>query len=124
MSKTPYWRQQKGRHFEAAALQFLQARHMQLISKNYRCRLGEIDLIVQDGETLVFVEVRYRRNSSHGPAFATVDARKQFKVRNAARHFLHCHKQYWELTCRFDVLGIEAGSKGRPVIDWIANAFY
>lgn len=126
MSNTakPYWRQQKGQHFEAAALQFLQMRHMTLITRNYRCRLGEIDLVMLDGICVVFVEVRYRRSASHGPAFATVDARKQFKVRNAARHFLHCHKQYHQSICRFDVLGIEAGANGQPVIHWIANAFY
>ena len=119
-----YWRQQKGQHFEAAALQFLQQRNMALIARNYRCRLGEIDLIMLDQSTLVFVEVRYRRSNSHGPAFATVDERKQFKVRSAARHFLHCNKQYQHHICRFDVLGIEAGTGTRPVVDWIANAFY
>ncbi|MES2603489.1 MAG: YraN family protein [Pseudomonadota bacterium] len=119
-----YWRHQKGQHFEDSALQFLQARNMQLVERNYRCRLGEIDLVVHDGATLVFVEVRYRRSNSHGPAFATVDARKQHKIRNAARHFLHRYKQYGNCVCRFDVMGIEADSAGKPRIQWIPNAFY
>ena len=126
MSNTPntYWRQQKGRHFETAALHFLQTHAMQLVERNYRCRLGEIDLVVLDRATVVFVEVRYRRNSNHGPAFATVDARKQHKIRNAARHFLCRYKQYQNCVCRFDVLGIETDSADKPLIHWIPNAFY
>lgn len=121
---TAYWRHQKGQHFEDSALQFLRARKLQLVDRNYRCRLGEIDLIVLDGTTLVFVEVRYRRSNSHGPAFATVDARKQHKIRNAARHFLYRYKQYENCICRFDVLGIETDGTGKPCINWITNAFY
>jgi putative endonuclease len=126
MPNTPstYWRLQKGRHFETTAQRFLERQGLQLIERNYRCLLGEIDLVMLDRAALVFVEVRYRRNAQYGPALATVDVHKQHKIRNAARHFLHCRKQYQHCICRFDVLGIEAGTSGEPRIHWVPHAFY
>ena len=118
------WRQQLGIYYENAALRYLQARGLALVCSNYRCKFGEIDLVMLAAATLVFVEVRYRRSSSHGTAAATVDSRKQARLRLAARKFLFSHPQFRQHICRFDVLAIEAATAGKPVIDWIPNAFY
>ena len=123
--KQPFtWRQQLGMHYENAALRYLQARGFAMVCSNYRCKFGEIDLVMLDAATLVFVEVRYRRSSSHGTAAATVDGRKQGRIRLAARKFLFSNPQFRQHICRFDVLAIEAPTTGKPAINWIPNAFY
>ncbi len=120
----PTWRQQLGIQFEHAALCYLEARGLSLLCRNYRCKFGEIDLIMLDKSTLVFVEVRYRRSTSYGTAAATVDARKQARVRVTARQFLHSHLQFRQHICRFDVIAIEAQTTDKSVIQWIPDAFY
>ena len=116
------WRRRKGNRFEQLALTWLQARGLSMVQCNYRCKLGEIDLVMRERELLVFVEVRFRGSRSQVPACETVDFRKQRKLLRTARHFLLCNKQLAELPCRFDVLGIsrEAGS---TQYEWIRNAF-
>lgn len=107
-----------GAQMEEAAARHLQHAGLKLEARNYRCRRGEIDLIARDGDTLVFVEVRYRRNSRYGSAGATVDHRKQRKLLAAADNYLQQHKL--DCPCRFDVVAIE-GDAGN--IQWITNAF-
>lgn len=116
------WRRRKGGRFEQLALSWLQARGLRLVHRNYRCKLGEIDLVLRDREVLVFVEVRFRGVNSQVPACETVDARKQQKLLRAARHFLLCNEALAMLPCRFDVLGIDA-AEGHPRYEWIRNAF-
>ena len=118
------WRSRKGAHYEALALAYLRNQGLTLVHANYRCKLGEIDLVMQDAKGLVFVEVRYRQKPSHGSAIATVDYRKQQKVRNAARQFLLYHRLHDQVCCRFDVVGLETSSTGTTVVRWIQNAFY
>lgn len=118
------WRIRKGTHYEEEALAFLRKQGMTLVQANYRCKLGEIDLVMQDERGLVFVEVRYRQKRSHGGAIATVDHHKQRKVRNAARQFLLYHRLHDKVICRFDVLGLESGATGETSVQWIKNAFY
>lgn len=118
------WRQLLGQQYERTAQHYLEARGLVLLTANYRCRLGEIDLVMLEHCTLVFIEVRFRKSSSHGSAVATVDRRKQTRIRQAARHFLHTHKRFNDFACRFDVLGIEGHPQQGAVIQWIANAFY
>lgn len=118
------WRSRKGAHYEAEALTFLQEQGLTLVQANYRCKLGEIDLVMQDSLGLVFVEVRYRQQSSHGSAIATVDYHKQRKIRNAARQFLLFHRLHERVSCRFDVIGLDHKTAGKPSIHWIKNAFY
>lgn len=118
------WRQLLGSHYEALALKYLQERGLALLYSNYRCKLGEIDLIMQEGDMLVFVEVRFRKSASHGTAAATVDSRKQAKLRQAARHFLYTHPRYAASACRFDVLAVESATIQPPRINWIPGAFY
>ena len=116
------WRRRKGGRFEEIALAWLQTHGLHLVQRNYRCKLGEIDLVMRDRELLVFVEVRFRGTRSQVAASETVDFRKQQKLLRAARHFLLWNRQLADLPCRFDVLGIST-EEGRAQYDWIRNAF-
>lgn len=108
-----------GRQAEALALQLLAAQGLKLIAQNWRCRRGELDLVMLDGDTVVFVEVRYRRHAAWGGALESVDARKRSRLSAAAEHFLQAHPQWSRRPCRFDVVAMGAGSPP----DWIRNAF-
>jgi putative endonuclease len=110
--------QRQGRRAELEALAFLQARGLRLIESNYRCRAGEIDLIMADGETLVFVEVRMRVNRRFGGAAASVTPAKQRRLCAAARHYL-LNRGEPDGPMRFDVVALEGGSTPH----WIPNAF-
>lgn len=80
------------RHWaEEVARGYLQARGFQLLAENYTARGGEIDLVMRDGQELVFVEVRQRRSSRFGAAAETIDARKLARMRRAAREYLARH---------------------------------
>lgn len=92
----------QGMQAEQAAAAYLMARGLTLIARNYRCRGGEIDLIMRDGPDLVFVEVRQRAATSHGGAAASITATKQARIRLAAQHYLSRHGL--DLPCRFDAL--------------------
>ncbi|NLR76360.1 YraN family protein [Leeia sp. IMCC25680] len=94
-----------GAKAEAEAANWLQKQGLQLLARNYRCRYGEIDLIMRDGHTLVFVEVRARSSSRFGGAAASVGPRKQQKLWLTAQHYLASQPQ--TPACRFDVLALE-----------------
>ena len=115
----------KGQKSERRAEQFLKSRGLTLVERNYRCKLGEIDLIMIDGRTLVFVEVRYRRQQGYGSASESVDTRKQQKLIRAAQYYLQ-RLAGSEPACRFDVVGIGGNqtpqSEQNP-IEWLPNAF-
>lgn len=117
------WRRRKGGRFEELALGWLQAQGLRLLQSNYRCKLGEIDLVMRERELLVFIEVRFRGARSQVPACETVDPRKQRKLLRTARHFLLCNEKFASMPCRFDVLGISNDHDG-PQYEWIRNAFY
>lgn len=103
---------------EALAADHLQLRGLRLIERNYRCRLGEIDLILADGPTLVFAEVRLRRNPDYGGAAASITAAKRQRILGAARHYLSGRP---ERPCRFDVVLLDGLDPDR--IEWIKDAF-
>ena len=109
-------RKAQGQRAEQRACKFLQQQGLGLIETNYRCRYGEIDLVMRDGQQLVFVEVRYRGNSAFGGPLASIDHRKQTKLIAAAAHYLLIKRQQNDV--RFDVVGITQGDR----IDWITNA--
>ncbi len=109
--------QQQGTEAEINAQDHLMQQGLQVIKRNHRCRGGEIDLVMRDADTLVFVEVRLRRNKNFGGALASVDRRKQSRLTIAAQHYLQ--NNTWNGPCRFDVVGIDAS--GNP--QWIKNAF-
>ena len=96
----------KGEWAEGLAASYLQQQGLTLLRKNYFGRRGEIDLIMLDGQQLVFVEVRYRRQSNYGSAVASVDWRKQQKLIKTAQQFLLQEPQHRHRCCRFDVLGL------------------
>lgn len=110
-----------GRAAEDWVLNHMERQGMQLLQRNYRSRFGEIDLIMQDEATVVFVEVRYRRSTTHGHAIETVDRRKQDRLRATANCYLTARR--WRGPVRFDVVGVapDAGSCGFQ-IQWIRNA--
>lgn len=116
------WRQQKGRHYEDLALSWLQQQSLRLLQRNYRCPLGEIDLVMLDAATLVFIEVRFRADGHHGAAFETVDRRKQRKLLRSAQYFLLYHPLHALRACRFDVLGI-CGNGAGSSYHWLQGAF-
>lgn len=110
---------ERGRYFESLACQFLQQQGLQLLTQNFRCRLGEIDLIFRQGEQLIFVEVKYRQHDYFGGAAAAVTYQKQQKLTRTAHFYLQ--QQRSQAACRFDVIAI---SGDEPyTIEWIKNAF-
>jgi len=117
--------QHKGARGEQQALFFLQQNGLLLVTRNYRCSLGEIDLVMRDGNALVFVEVRLRGASSFGRSEDTVNRSKQQKVIRAAQHYLTSHSLSELIPCRFDVVAINpTGSRHRTAdINWIQDAF-
>ena len=112
--------QAAGRLAEDQATRFLEQRGLRVVARNYRCRGGEIDLIVRDGKTLVFVEVRLRRNLDFGGAGASITGTKQRRVILAARHYL-AETAAGEDDCRFDCV-LLAGT-GDHDIEWLRDAF-
>jgi putative endonuclease len=115
-------RPEDGRHWERMAESFLRNRGLKLLDRNYRCRLGELDLIMQHGGQLVFVEVRYRRSNRCGDGLETVGPVKQRRISSAAAHYLARNPRRATQACRFDVVSIGgAGSATR--VHWVRNAF-
>lgn len=115
-----------GRAAEQAACQFLEHQGLVLLEKNYRCRYGEIDLIMQHGNALVFIEVRYRSNTRYGSGSETINYQKQQKLIATASHYLQKHKQSANQHCRFDVISLTASNEKKidmAKIQWISNAF-
>lgn len=106
---------------EQLACEYLESRGLSLLQRNFYCRGGEIDLIMQHGDSLVFVEVRYRRHTRYGRAAETVSQRKQGRVIRCAQYYLTRHRR-WNTTTRFDVVSIE-GATGHMQIEWITDAF-
>jgi putative endonuclease len=102
---------------EDLALTYLQGQGLRLKARNYTCRLGEIDLVLLDGATLVFVEVRQRTHRTFGGAAESITARKREKLIATARHFLA--RQRSLPPCRFDAVLVD----GEGRIEWIRDAF-
>lgn len=95
-----------GASYEKMAAACLGERGYRILEYNYRCRMGEIDLIARDGRYLVFVEVKYRSGDSCGNALEAVTARKQETIRRVALFYLMTHHLPEDTPCRFDVVGI------------------
>jgi len=108
-----------GQRHERQARQFLEKKGLRYITSNFSCRLGEIDLIMQDRDTLAFIEVRYRRTSQYGSPADTVDIHKQRKLIRAAEYYLQITGIHDTVPCRFDIVGMSHPHS----IEWIQNAF-
>ena len=107
----------KGSAAERLALSFLLGRGMRLLERNYSCRAGEIDLILADGDTVVFVEVRQRRNQRFGTAAETITAGKQRRILATAQHYLARRRAI--PPCRFDAVLVDGDDR----VEWIRGAF-
>ena len=107
-----------GNQAEKVALSYLEQQGLTLIEKNYQTRLGEIDLIMQDGESIVFVEVRLRKNNLFGGASESITQAKQRKIAKVAEQFLQHHGNQ---ACRFDAIVMEKAEIQH--IQWIKHAF-
>jgi putative endonuclease len=114
-----------GRRAEDSALDYLRAHGLELLTRNYRCRGGEIDLVMREQDVLVLVEVRSRASSGYGSAAATVDGRKQSRIVHAARHLLRTRPELARLKARFDVVALEPAADGSSGVEmrWIRDAF-
>lgn len=104
---------------EQLAAAYLQDRGLMLLHTNYSCRFGEIDLIMQDGDTHVFTEVRLRSSNAFGGAAASIDGRKQGKIIRTAQHYLSNLKRI--PPCRFDAILMQSADIHK--IEWLKNAF-
>jgi putative endonuclease len=115
-------RKQFGATAEDAALRYLSERKLQLIQRNYRCRTGEIDLVMLEGRTLALIEVRYRADASFGGAAASVTWHKQRRIASASRHLLLTRHDLRRYPARFDVVAVTPVREGLQ-IEWIRAAF-
>ena len=111
-----------GRSIERVAEIYLRKQGLSSVARNYVCRTGEIDLVMLHANTLVFVEVRYRRSAEFGGGAESVTRKKQLRLIRTANHFLLCKDEFAESTCRFDVVAVH-GAKPSYSIDWIEDAF-
>jgi len=112
-----------GRAGEDAAACFLEKKGFRLLQRNFRCRMGELDIIARDDRCLVFVEVRTVAGNSFGPPQESVGIKKQFKLRQLAQYYLQT-KYTGSVPARFDVVAVTMGRDGRVVsLEHIINAF-
>jgi len=103
---------------EQLAADFLQQQGLTMIASNYRCKFGEIDLVMREAKTLVFIEVRLRSNPRFGNAAASITPAKQQKIARTAEHYL---QQHGNSACRFDAVVMDKADTHN--IEWIRNAF-
>lgn len=111
----------KGFEFEQQAKQYLVNQGLRFVQQNYNCKLGEIDLIMQDGITMVFIEVRYRNTAKYGSALESITSRKRGKLLKAANHYL-ITQGIQNRPCRFDVVAFDKTKKSTEM-SWIVSAF-
>jgi len=116
----------QGEEAEAACCRYLKSKGLKLVEQNFSCRLGEIDLIMLDKKTLVFVEVRFRKNNAFGGALESITLSKQNKLRKTAETYLQKNTQH--ANARFDVVAMSNKTdairdKQSYTFNWISNAF-
>ncbi|MDK2821901.1 MAG: putative endonuclease [Clostridia bacterium] len=108
---------------EAAAANFLNSKGYRIIVRNFRCSLGEVDIIAQDGKEIVFIEVRTRSSTFYGTPQESVDVRKQYRLRLLANYYL-CQNGLTEIPCRFDVVAVQLNREDKVTnIEVIKGAF-
>jgi putative endonuclease len=112
-----------GARAEQIAADYLQGCGLTILERNFRRRLGEIDLVARDGGVLVIAEVRTRSSNAFGGAAASVDGRKQRRIIRAAAQLLQQHREYAALPVRFDVLIVVGPMSNAPQVNWLRHAF-
>jgi len=124
---------QAGAHWEKTAESFLTGKGLKLVKRNFSSRLGEIDLIMEDKETLVFIEVRYRKSNHFGDGAESITVHKQSRISRTAAWYLAKNPHRAEQFCRFDIISIgsipnDPKIKDQEIKDqgihWIQSAFY
>ena len=116
----------RGKTAENAALVFLKKRGLSLVERNFAFSGGEIDLIMEEGNTIVFCEVRYRGSVAFGGASASITYEKKLKLARTATYYLQNRRLVDKHPCRFDVLAVSPNTKknnSNLSIHWIKNAF-
>ncbi len=117
------WNSRKqGEQAEQQALGYLQKKGLKLIEQNFHSRYGEIDLIMQQGEYVVFVEVRQRSNISHGGGLESISPKKQQRIILTAQSYLQKNNKLYRHPCRFDAIAIDTIER-QEKIQWIQDAF-
>lgn len=113
----------KGQKTETACCEYLQKQGLSLIEKNFNCRHGEIDLIMKDNKTIVFIEVRYRKNNDFGGALESITAIKQKKIKASAETYIQAHSISTDVRIDFVAMTQDANSQTNYAFEWIKNAF-
>lgn len=110
---------------EKWAQQYLESQGLSLIGCNYKAPRGEIDLIMQEGPTLVFIEVRLRSTNKYGSAADSINYRKQQSIIHTAQYFLQVEKKWNQTICRFDTICLDKdpGNDQKYQVEWLRNAF-
>jgi putative endonuclease len=116
-------RQGLGRAAEDAAAAFLARAGVEILLRNYRRRLGELDLVGREGEVLVIAEVRTRSSGAYGGAAASVGAAKRRRMMRAAQQLLQQRRELRALRARFDVIVVHEPASAEPRLEWIRHAF-
>jgi len=111
-----------GNAVENKTVDYLEQRNVTILQRNYLCKMGEIDIIAQDQQDLIFIEVRYRKNDYYGGALASVNLKKQKRLIRAASHYMQKTRITNRTACRFDVIAI-SGNLDQLEFNWIKAAF-
>ncbi len=117
------YQQRIGQRAEDIAAEFLNAQGVVVLERNYRRRLGELDIIARDGDVLIIAEVRTRSSERYGGAAASVNGRKQQRLVRAAAQLLQQRRDFSHLRVRFDVLAVSEAGAGSPKVQWLQHAF-
>ena len=121
---SPSNRRQRGNRYEALAAQYLTRHGFRIITRQFRTRAGEIDLIAAEGETLCFIEVRSKTSDRFGTAAESVTPRKQQRLLKVAAYYLQIHPNAQRQSLRFDVVALDGSTDpARPRIELLRNAF-
>ncbi len=115
-------RQRLGKSGEKTVARYLETKGYKILAKNYRCKLGEVDIIARDGQVLVFIEVKTRSGLGYGSPAAAVDRRKQQQISRTAQYYL-AEQKLFDSPARFDVVSVLCDHAKHQTIDHIHNAF-
>ena len=113
---------ESGQIAENAARRFLERRGLRLLTSNYQCRYGELDLVMSDREFLVIVEIRYRRHTEFMDPVESITRHKRDRIVRATLHFMQRCADYRDHPVRFDIVGV-SGPLDHATVDWIPGAF-